>query len=78
MKLRDQALHTDVEKLVDLKLASESIKAIATRHHVTVGYVRQLVSAGMRRKRTLVMFHVKPVAAKIHSEDSCENLRSLP
>jgi hypothetical protein len=80
MKPRDKALHADIEKLVTLKLASESVKAIATRHHVTTGYVRQLISAGMRHKRTLVMIHVERSDAKIahRSEDSCESLHSLP
>lgn len=61
-KVRNEALHAELDRIVDLKLQMRGCKSIADDHGVAVGTVRQIISAKMkeRRKRTNVMIHVEP------------------
>lgn len=59
MKPRNDQLHAEIDRIADAKLIVGHYKTVADKHHVSVEYVRQLVSAAVRRKRTNVTIHVE-------------------
>lgn len=51
MKTRNEKLHQEVLKVVEIKLHVPRLKDIAEKHHVQVQTVRKLVSSYMKRAK---------------------------
>ncbi len=61
MKLRNEALYAEVDRIVALKLQIPAYKNVAEKHHASVQTVRLLISERLRklRKSTSVEIHVE-------------------
>lgn len=61
MRYRNEALHAEINRMIDLEAQMSSCKAIAARHHTTAQTVRVLMSRARKlRKLTIVKIHVEP------------------
>lgn len=51
MRHRNEALHAEVERMVDLKIQMISAKVIAARHKTTPATVRVLISRALKERK---------------------------
>jgi DNA-binding CsgD family transcriptional regulator len=60
MRPRNEVLHAEIDRIVDLKLQIPSCKTIADKHHTSPQTIRVLISRALRaRKLTNVKLHVE-------------------
>jgi DNA-binding CsgD family transcriptional regulator len=60
MRRRNEVLHAEIERVVDLKLQIPSCKTIADRHHTSQETIRTLIKRAKKaRKFTLVNIQTK-------------------
>lgn len=60
MRPRNQVLHAEIDRIVDLKLQIPSCKTIADKHNTSPQTIRVLISRALKaRKLTNVKLHVE-------------------